>query len=160
MDRLSMSQYIRGRRFETEGEEMAATTTTDVIRTTQLTRRFGSLVAVDGFTLDLPLGGVIGLVGPNGSGKSTLIRMLLGLIAPTSGTAEVLGESIAHPSRFASRVGALIEGPAFVPALSARANLLSLAHLRGIEPARVEEVLEIVGLSGREREAVTRFSLA
>jgi len=131
----------------------------NVIRTAELTRRFGSLTAVDGLTLDLPAGGVIGLVGPNGSGKSTLIRMLLGLIHPTSGTAEVLGESIAHPARFASRVGGLIEGPAFVPALSARANLLSLAHLRGIELARVDEVIEIVGLSGREREAVTRFSL-
>jgi ABC-2 type transport system ATP-binding protein len=131
----------------------------NVIRTGALTRRFGSLTAVDGLTLDLPGGGVIGLVGPNGSGKSTLIRMLLGLIHPTSGSAEVLGESIAHPARFASRVGGLIEGPAFVPALSARANLVSLAHLRGIELARVDEVLDIVGLAGREREAVTRFSL-
>jgi len=67
----------------------------NVIRTAELTRRFGSLTAVDGLTLDLPAGGVIGLVGPNGSGKSTLIRMLLGLIHPTSGTAEVLGESFA-----------------------------------------------------------------
>jgi ABC-2 type transport system ATP-binding protein len=131
----------------------------NVIRTTELTRRFGSLVAVDGLTLDLPVGGVIGLVGPNGSGKSTLIRMLLGLIAPTSGSAEVLGESIARPSRFASRVGGLIEGPAFVPALSTRANLVSLAYLRGIAPGRVDEVLGIVGLHGREREAVARFSL-
>lgn len=132
---------------------------TSAISTTGLTRRFGSLTAVDRITLELPAGGVVGLVGPNGSGKSTLIRMLLGLIRPTEGTAEVLGESIAEPTRYASRVGGLIEGPAFVPGLSARANLRSLAQLRGLDGSRVDEVVEIVGLAGREREPVTTFSL-
>lgn len=65
------------------------------ISTTRLTRRFGSLTAVNQLTLDLPDAGVIGLVGPNGSGKSTLIRMLLGLISATDGAAAVLGASIA-----------------------------------------------------------------
>ena len=68
-----------------------------VITTQSLTRRFGTLTAVDTLDLDLPAGGVIGLVGPNGSGKSTLIRMLLGLVAPTSGSADVLGGSITDP---------------------------------------------------------------
>ncbi|MGV8966450.1 MAG: ATP-binding cassette domain-containing protein [Cellulomonas sp.] len=130
-----------------------------VIHTSGLTRRFGSLVAVDGLDLDLPAGGVIGLVGPNGSGKSTLIRMLLGLIHPSDGTAEVLGHPITHPARFAARVGALIESPAFAPSLTAHANLLALAHLRGLPASRVDEVLDVVGLRGRDREPVRRFSL-
>ncbi len=129
------------------------------ITTHALTRRFGDLTAVDALDLRLPTGGVVGLVGPNGSGKSTLIRMLLGLVSPTSGTATVLGDDIADPRRYAGRVGALIESPAFVPALSARANLASLAALRGLPRGRVEEVLETVGLAGRDDEPVRRFSL-
>lgn len=128
--------------------------------TTQgLTRRFGSIVAVDELTLDLPAGGVIGLVGPNGSGKSTLIRMLLGLIRPSEGEAWVLGESIHHPSAYADRVGALVESPAFVPGLTGRANLVSLARLRRLPVSRVSEVLEVVGLVGREAEPVKNYSL-
>jgi ABC-2 type transport system ATP-binding protein len=71
----------------------------------------------------------------------------------------VLGEPISAPARYAARVGALIESPAFVPALSARANLLSLARLRRLPPTRVNEVLEVVGLAGRDREPVARYSL-
>jgi ABC-2 type transport system ATP-binding protein len=129
------------------------------ITTTELTRRFGPVVAVDRLTLELPDSGVVGLVGPNGSGKSTLIRMLLGLVRPTSGTAQVLGSSIATPARYADHVGALVEGPAFVPALSARRNLQSLARLRGLAESRVDEVLSIVGLTGRDTEPVKQFSL-
>ena len=130
-----------------------------VVSTQGLTRTFGPTTAVDHLTLELPEGGVIGLLGPNGSGKSTLIRMLLGLVRPTSGEAQVLGSTIRAPGRYAAQVGALVESPAFVPALSARANLLSLARLRGLPGSRVAEVLEIVGLSGREGEPVKRFSL-
>jgi ABC-2 type transport system ATP-binding protein len=130
-----------------------------VITTTALTRRFGPITALDAVTLDLPQGGVIGLVGPNGSGKSTLIRVLLGLIRPTSGQAAVLGHSIADPRGYAAGVGALIESPAFIASLSARANLLSLAHLRGTRPSRVDEVLRQVGLLGRDTEPVGRYSL-
>ena len=133
--------------------------TVTIIHTTALTRRFGALTAVDHLSLDLPAGGVIGLVGPNGSGKSTLIRMLLGLIRPSDGTAEVLGHPITHPARYAARVGALIESPAFAPNLTAHANLISLARLRGLDAGRVESVLEIVGLLGRDLEPVRNFSL-
>ena len=83
-----------------------------------LTRRFGDLVAVNDLTFEVPDGAVIGFVGPNGSGKSTTIRVLLGLIEPSGGTGTVLGEPIEHPERFADRVGALIESPAFVGSLS------------------------------------------
>jgi ABC-2 type transport system ATP-binding protein len=130
-----------------------------VLRTEGLTRRFGDLTAVAALDLALPESGTIGLVGPNGSGKSTLIRMLLGLVRPTSGTAAVLGVPLSRPEAYLGRVGALVENPAFVPALSARSNLLSLARLRGLPAARVDEVLDIVGLTGRDREPVYRFSL-
>ncbi|HSF34924.1 MAG TPA: ATP-binding cassette domain-containing protein [Nocardioides sp.] len=130
-----------------------------MITTEGLTRRFGPLTAIDQLDLDLPAGGVVGLVGPNGSGKSTLIRMLLGLVTPSEGSATVLGERIDDPTAYAGQVGALIENPAFVPGLSARANLASLAALRGLPRTRVEEVLETVGLAGRGSEPVRRFSL-
>lgn len=130
-----------------------------VIATRALTRRFGDVTALDRLSVELPPGGVIGLVGPNGSGKSTLIRMLLGLIRPTSGEADVLGHPIAEPRRYASRVGTMIESPAFIGSLSARANLASLAHLHGTPMARVDEVLRQVGLLGRDREPVRGYSL-
>ncbi len=124
-----------------------------------LTKRFGDLVAVDGLDLDIPQGGVVGFVGPNGSGKSTTIRMLLGLINPSAGTGEVLGTSISRPAAYAARVGALIESPSFVPSLSARANLSSLAALRGLPASRLAEVVETVGLAGREHDLVKTYSL-
>ena len=85
--------------------------------------------------------------------------MLMGLIRPSGGSATVLGSTIDHPSRYAGAVGALIESPAFIPALSARRNLTSLALLRGLPLTRVDEVLDIVGLAGRDKEPVKSFSL-
>ena len=130
-----------------------------VVTTTRLTRRFGPITAVDRLTIEIPRAGVVGLVGPNGSGKSTLIRMLLGLVRPTDGEATVFDSPISDPARYASRVGALVESPAFIPGLSARANLVSLARLRGLPLGRVDAVLDQVGLAGRDREPVKRFSL-
>jgi ABC-2 type transport system ATP-binding protein len=85
--------------------------------------------------------------------------MLLGLIRAGEGTAHVFDHPISRPSAYDHRVGALVENPAFVPGLSARSNLLSLARLRGLPTARVEEVLGVVGLAGRDSEPVKRFSL-
>jgi ABC-2 type transport system ATP-binding protein len=130
-----------------------------VVATTDLTRRFGPVTALDRLTVELPATGVIGLVGPNGSGKSTLIRILLGLIRPTDGSASVLGSPIGSPAHYASRVGVLVESPAFIPGLSARSNLVSLARLRRLPLERVDSVLVQVGLMGRDREPVKRFSL-
>jgi len=130
-----------------------------VVTTAGLTRRFGGITAVDRLSIEVPAGGVIGLVGPNGSGKSTLIRMLLGLIRPTEGTATVFGASISSPAKYAARVGALVESPAFVSGLSARANLMSLARLRRLPVGRVDAVLSTMGLIGRDGEPVSNFSL-
>ena len=130
-----------------------------VVSTTELTRRFGPVTALDRLTVELPGAGVIGLVGPNGSGKSTLIRILLGLIRPTGGGACVLGLPVASPAAYASRVGVLVESPAFLTGLSARTNLVSLARLRSLPLDRVDVVLGQVGLVGRDREPARRFSL-
>jgi ABC-2 type transport system ATP-binding protein len=124
-----------------------------------LTRRFGDLVALDNLTFEVPSGGVVGFVGPNGSGKSTMIRVLLGLIAPSAGTGTVLGEPIGHPERFAGRVGALIDSPAFVGSLTGRDNLRSLAALRAVPSERIDEVLKLVGLAGRENDKASTYSL-
>jgi ABC-2 type transport system ATP-binding protein len=137
----------------------AVTQTGSALSVEGLTRRFGDLVAVDNLTFEVPAGGVVGFVGPNGSGKSTTIRVLLGLIAPSSGTGTVLGESIEHPERFAGRVGALIDSPAFVGSLTGRDNLRSLAALRGVSSERIDEVLRIVGLTGRENDKASTYSL-
>jgi ABC-2 type transport system ATP-binding protein len=117
------------------------------------------LVAVNNLTFEVPVGGVVGFVGPNGSGKSTTIRVLLGLIRATSGTGTVLGESIERPDRFAGRVGALIDHPAFVGSLTGRDNLRSLAALRGLPASRIDQVLKIVGLLGRGDDKASGYSL-
>jgi ABC-2 type transport system ATP-binding protein len=140
----------------------AASTTAAVtglaIRTEQLTKRYGTRAAVDGVSLQVPIGVIAGFVGPNGAGKTTTIRMLLALARPTAGRIEVLGVSSSRPEDYLPRVGALIEGPAFYPGLSARRNLEVLAALGGIDWRRIEPLLAQVGLQGRERDAVKTYS--
>jgi len=123
-----------------------------------LTKEFGRLRAVDGLTVDVQTGGVVGLLGPNGAGKSTTIRMLLGLIRPTAGSATVLGKSIERPAAYIEEVGALIESPAFYPKLSGETNLGTLAALDGQSKNRIDEVLEIVGLWDRRGDRVAEYS--
>ncbi|HDH02766.1 MAG TPA: ABC transporter ATP-binding protein [Actinobacteria bacterium] len=135
------------------------TVTETAIHLTGLSKDFGDFRAVDGLTVDVPRGGVVGLLGPNGAGKSTTIRMLLGLIRPTAGTADVLGASIKRPAEYMRAVGALIEAPAFYPKLSGKDNLRSLAALEGTPRSRVGEVLDIVGLTGRESDRAADYSL-
>jgi ABC-2 type transport system ATP-binding protein len=136
------------------------------ITTRGLTKRFRSgQVAVDRLDLDVPTGAVYGFLGPNGSGKTTTIRMLLGLVAPTSGTARLLGQPIpAASSTVLPRVGALVEGPAFHPYLSGWANLRRLdAADRTTDPrtsaARTGDALERVGLSAAAAKRYRVYSL-
>ena len=131
-----------------------------------LTKRFRSgQVAVDHIDLEVPLGSVYGFLGPNGSGKTTTIRMLLGLIAPTDGEIDLLGASMPRGSaQVLPRVGALVEGPAFYPYLSGRANLARLdAADRTVDPrssrARIAEALERVGLSAAAEKRYRNYSL-
>ncbi len=130
-----------------------------MIVTEGLTKRYGQRDAVSSLTVSIPRGVIAGFVGPNGSGKTTTIRMLLGLVRPTSGTAQVMGHPITHPRQYLHRIGALIEGPAFYPGLSARANLQVLATLGGFPRSRIEGLLEQVGLADRARERVGGYSL-
>ncbi|WP_296370801.1 ABC transporter ATP-binding protein [Pseudonocardia sp.] len=136
-----------------------------VIRTASLTKRFGRVTAVNGVDLTVPAGVRFGLLGPNGSGKTTLVRMLLGLVHPTSGSVELLGRAMPrHAADVLPRVGALVENPAAWPHLSGRANLRLLdAAGRGgrgrDRKARVEDVLARVGLAGVDRRPVKAYSL-
>jgi ABC-2 type transport system ATP-binding protein len=124
-----------------------------------LSKSYGDLVAVKNATFEVPLGTICGFVGPNGSGKTTTIRMLLSLIDPTSGSGEILDQSISHPERYLSKVGAMIEGPAFYPALTGSENLRVLATLGGYSHSRVPELIELVGLAGRGDDKYKNYSL-
>jgi len=124
-----------------------------------LTKQYGRVRAVDDLSFSVPSGAVVAFIGPNGAGKTTTLRMLLGLVSPTAGTAEILGSSIANPASYLSRVGAMIEGPAFYPMLSGEKNLRVLAALGGSPPGRIPVVLETVGLADRRGDRVGDYSL-
>ena len=133
--------------------------TTPAIKVTDLSKKYGDVLAVNSATFEVPLGTICGFVGPNGSGKTTTIRMLLGLIKPTSGTGEIIGNPISHPEKYLKEVGALIEGPAFYPALSGIENLKVLAKLGGIDLDRCQELLDLVGLGKRGNDKYKTYSL-
>src|SRR5512132_1112787 len=124
-----------------------------------LTKRFGDVLAVDHLTFDVDPGTVTGFLGPNGAGKTTTLRMLLGLVAPTSGTATIDGRPYRELVDPARRVGAVLEASGFHPGRSARDHLRVLATAAGLPSGRVGEVLEQVGLTGAGRRRVGGFSL-
>jgi ABC-2 type transport system ATP-binding protein len=130
-----------------------------VVETRALTKRYGdAIVAVDDLALRVRRGEVYGFLGPNGAGKTTTLRMLLGLVRPTSGQAAVLGAAPGSPEGLA-RIGALVEGPAFYPYLSGRDNLRVLAGHAGVGEDRVEAVLAEVRLSDRGDDRSATYSL-
>jgi ABC-2 type transport system ATP-binding protein len=135
------------------------------IYTEGLTKRFRGQLAVDSIDLDVPRGSVYGFLGPNGSGKTTTIRMLLGLVFPTSGSHELLGAPMPRAgARVLPRVGSLVEGPAFYPFLSGRANLARCdAADRTADPStaavRINEALERVGLLAAAKKRYRVYSL-
>src|ERR1044072_1763490 len=131
-----------------------------VLQTEQLTKRFKGRTAVDRLTMGVERGDIYGFLGPNGAGKSTTLRMLLGLVRPTTGVIKFsLRESSWEYLKARSRVGAIIETPAFYENFSARRNLQLLASLSGgVTSKRVEEVLEIVDLRDRAGDPVKVFS--
>lgn len=137
----------------------------DAVVVERLTKRYGARVAVDEVSFAVPTGSVAGLIGPNGAGKTTIMAMLLGLVRPTSGSATVLGHPIDRPFDYLDRVGALIEGPAFHPAVSGADNLRSLAVLGGHDrdraPGRLDiaGLLELVGLADRGDDRYGAYSL-
>lgn len=132
---------------------------TPAIAVNNLSKRYGDIAAVANATFEVPLGTICGFVGPNGSGKTTTIRMLLGLIKPSAGTGSIIGNSILHPEKYLKEVGAMIEGPAFYPALSGLENLKVLAKLGGIDFKRCDELIELVGLKERGKDKYKNYSL-
>ena len=132
-----------------------------ILRTRGLTKYFGKHGAVKDLNLELHRGEVFGFLGPNGAGKSTTVGMILGLIAPTSGSIELFGRDV-NEDRWAAmkRLGAIIEEPAFYPYLSGRDNLEALAMaIGGIPEARINEVLERVNLLDRAGDRYSIYSM-
>ncbi|OAZ40072.1 multidrug ABC transporter ATP-binding protein [Microbacterium sp. AISO3] len=130
-----------------------------VLEFTDVAKRFGPVAAVDGLTARVEPGAVTGFLGPNGAGKTTTLRMLLGLIAPTSGSATIGGQryrDLKHPLQ---TVGAVLESSSFHPGRSAAAHLRVYAHAAGIPASRVDDALGIVGLGDVAGRKVGGFSL-
>jgi ABC-type multidrug transport system ATPase subunit len=129
-----------------------------LVETSGLGKSYGSITAVQDLNISVRRGEVYGFLGPNGAGKTTTLRMLLGLIQPSSGTATVLGEAPGSPQGLQG-VGSLVESPAFYPYLSGRDNLRVMARYCGAPISRVEEVLGQVELAGRAKDRFKKYSL-
>src|SRR6187397_626124 len=135
------------------------------IETTQLTRRFGDFCAVDGLDLRIETGKFYGFLGPNGAGKSTTIKMLTGLLAPSSGTIRILGEDMGDPARaleIKRRIGVVPENLALFDNLTAREHLTFVGRMYLLPPdvirARADELLAIMDLRGEEKKLTLEFS--
>jgi ABC-2 type transport system ATP-binding protein len=129
------------------------------IRVDRLTKRYGSTLALDGVSFEAAPGRVTGFLGRNGAGKTTTLRILVGLVSPTSGTATIGGlpyHSIAEPAR---QIGALLDGAGFHPGLSARAQLQVLARAVRVSTKRVDEVLALTDLSQAAQRRTSKLSL-
>jgi ABC-2 type transport system ATP-binding protein len=156
--------YARSRRPADDrtprrGEHGVMTTPPPTISLEGLSKRYGGHVAVDDLTIEVPAGVVAGFVGPNGAGKTTTMAMLLGLVTPSAGSGTVLGHPLSDPASYLHRVGALIEGPAFYPGLSGAQNLAVVAAAGGHDPARISELLALVGLAARGDDRFRRYSM-
>jgi ABC-2 type transport system ATP-binding protein len=129
------------------------------IRAEGLTKRYGSATAVDDLSFTAEPGVVTGFLGPNGAGKSTALRMLLGLARPTRGTITIGGRSIGELDRPARTVGALLDARAVHPQRTGYDHLLAFAQAAGLGRSRVDEVLDLVGLTGAASRRAGEFSL-
>jgi len=130
-----------------------------MIEATELTKRYGAKTAVDGLSFRVRPGVVTGFLGPNGAGKSTTMRMIVGLDAPTRGRVTIDGIVYRDLPAPLHRVGALLEARSIHPGRSAFNHLLGLAQTHGISRARVDEVIELVGLQKVARKRAGTFSL-
>ncbi len=145
---------------ERPGEQQGCPGRSVVLGTHQLTKEFGSLRAVDALDIEVCAGDVFGFLGPNGAGKTTVIRLVLGLIHPTSGYAEVCGHRVPGQLQGALKhVAGFVDDPTFYPLMSARRNLRLLGSMTGpVSEERIDEVLEIAGLLERADSRVGGFS--
>jgi ABC-2 type transport system ATP-binding protein len=133
-------------------------TADDVVQTNDLHKHFGPIHAVDGITLSVRRGEIYGLLGPNGSGKTTLIRLLLGLLRPTSGSIRLLGEDMPNKA-ILGQVGYMTQASALYEELSVRENVAFFAEMCGrMDPVWMDEVIELVELQDRSRSPVRTLS--
>jgi len=124
-----------------------------------LVKRFGAVTAVDGLSFTVQPGTVTGFLGPNGAGKTTTLRMLLGLVAPSAGTAEIDGRAYRDLPEPLHAVGAVLEAASFYPGRTARAHLRIQALAAEADPSRVDDVLELAGLADAGDRRIGGFSL-
>jgi ABC-2 type transport system ATP-binding protein len=129
------------------------------IQLRDLTKTYGDVTAVDHLTVDVRPGAITGFLGPNGAGKTTTMRMLLGLVRPTSGTATFGGVAYADLDHPARTVGALLDPGVFHPGHRGRSALRIVAAATGVPDQRVEEVLDVVGLADAARRRVGGYSM-
>ena len=130
-----------------------------MIEVSELRKRYRKTTAVDGLTFKVRDGCITGFLGPNGAGKTTTLRILLGLVHPTSGRATIDGKRYRALERPLRRVGAVLEASNYHPKRSGRNHLRALAAAAGIESLRVDQLLEFVGLGSAGRRAVGGYSL-
>ena len=129
----------------------------NVLETFGLSKRFGRVDAVRHLDLAIPRGSVFGILGPNGSGKTTTLGMVLGSVRADAGTFAWFGGVAPQVARL--RIGALLDGPAFYPSLSAAQNLAIVARIKGVDAGGIAAALDRAGLSARRDSAVETFSL-
>jgi ABC-2 type transport system ATP-binding protein len=130
-----------------------------IIEAAGLTKRYGHVLAVDRLSFTVERGQVVGFLGPNGAGKTTTLRMLLGLVRPDAGTAAINGRAYGELPDPLRQVGAVLEASSFYPGRTARNHLRIQALVAGIDAARIDVVLDLVGLSGAADRRVHGFSL-
>lgn len=131
-----------------------------IVQTENLSKRFGKELAVSGLDLKIRKGEIYGFLGPNGAGKTTTIRMLLGLMKPTSGKIKIFQKDVTKDRiEILSKIGSLVENPSYYPHLTAYENLEALRKVLGVPKARIDEVLAIVRLTEAANKKVKGFSL-
>src|SRR3954466_13345100 len=129
------------------------------IEVSGLTKRFGEVLAVDDLSFTVDEGRIVGFLGPNGAGKTTTLRMLLGLVNPTGGTATIFGKSYGDLPDPVHTVGAVLDGGMLHPGRTGRNHLLALAKEAGVAGPRVDELLELVALSDAKNRRAGGYSL-
>jgi ABC-2 type transport system ATP-binding protein len=127
------------------------------ISATNLVKRYGQKSAVDNLSFQIQQGEIVGFLGPNGAGKTTTLRMLAGLIHPTSGTCQILSKNV--PSDSLLEVGTMIEEPSFYPYMTGRDNLIHAGRLHGnVNEKRIDEILEFVSMDKAKHKRVSAYS--
>lgn len=133
----------------------------EIVKTDRLTKKYGELMSVKDLNMEVQKGTIYGFLGPNGAGKSTTLKMLLGLVSPTSGEIEIFGKLVNDKNRIKilKNIGSLIESPSYYGHLTARENLKITSTILDVPDSNIDEVLRIVRLDRQQRKKASQFSL-